>query len=75
MQRGDRAERAVRPAKLAGRSPFLRLNELLQGVVPGKPPISMAGGGNPGAGYIRVVLIDDLATTETALLRLNECLG
>jgi aspartate/methionine/tyrosine aminotransferase len=44
MQRGDRAERAVSTAKLAGRSPFVRLNELLEGVAPGKPPISMAVG-------------------------------
>lgn len=61
MQRGDRAERAVPAAKLAGHSPLVRLNELLEVVAPGKPPISMA--------------VDDLATTETALRCLNECLG
>jgi len=32
-------------------------------------------GGNPGAGYVRVALVDDLKTTEEALHRLAGCLG
>jgi N-succinyldiaminopimelate aminotransferase len=63
MQRGDRAERAVPAAKLAGRSPFVRLNELLEGVAPGKPPISMAVGEprHPIPSFVGPVLQQHLA--------------
>ena len=44
MQRGDRAERTVPAAAPAGRSPFVRLAELLAGEAPGKSPISLAVG-------------------------------
>ena len=44
MQRGDRAERAEPAAKLAGRSPFVRLAELLAGIEPGQPPINLSIG-------------------------------
>jgi aspartate/methionine/tyrosine aminotransferase len=43
MQRGDRAVRKG-PAQNAGRSPFMRLNELLAGIEPGQPPISLSVG-------------------------------
>jgi hypothetical protein len=64
MQRGDHAERAVPAAKLAGRSPFVRLNELLEGVAPGKPPISMAVGEprHPIPSFVGPVLQQNLAT-------------
>ncbi len=64
MQRGDRAERAVPAAKLAGRSPFVRLNELLEGVAPGKPPISMAVGEprHPIPSFVGPVLQQNLST-------------
>lgn len=63
MQRGDRAERTVPAAKLAGRSPFVRLNELLEGVAPGKPPISMAVGEprHPIPSFVGPVLQQHLA--------------
>ena len=44
-------------------------------VVPGSYLALDTESGNPGAGYIRAALVDDLATTETALHRLNQCLG
>jgi aspartate/methionine/tyrosine aminotransferase len=44
-------------------------------VVPGSYLALDTKSGNPGAGYIRAALVDDLATTETALRRLHECLG
>jgi aspartate/methionine/tyrosine aminotransferase len=45
-------------------------------VVPGSYlALPAADGSNPGAGYIRVALVDDLSTTETALRRLVACLG
>ncbi len=44
MQTGDRAERTVPAAAPAGRSPFVRLAELLAGGAPGKSPISLAVG-------------------------------
>jgi aspartate/methionine/tyrosine aminotransferase len=64
MQRGDHAERAARTAKLAGRSPFVRLNELLQDVAPGMPPISMAVGEprHPIPSFVGPVLQQNLAT-------------
>ena len=64
MQRGDRAERAVPAAKLAGRSPFVRLNELLEGVAPGKPPISMAVGEprHPIPSFVGPVLQQNLSS-------------
>jgi aspartate/methionine/tyrosine aminotransferase len=45
-------------------------------VVPGSYlALPAADGSNPGAGYIRAALVDDLSTTETALRRLVACLG
>lgn len=34
-----------------------------------------AGGANPGADFVRVALVDDLATTEAGLARMVDCLG
>ena len=34
-----------------------------------------AGGANPGADFVRVALVDDLATTEDGLARMVACLG
>src|SRR3989304_10614519 len=64
MQRGDRAARGCRAAKWAVRSPFVRLNELLQGVAPGMPPISMAVGEprHPIPSFVGPVLQQNLAT-------------
>jgi aspartate/methionine/tyrosine aminotransferase len=45
-------------------------------VVPGSYlALPAPDGSNPGAGYIRVALVDDLSTTEAALQRLVACLG
>lgn len=44
MARGDRAKQRVPGARVAGRSGFVRLTELLAGVDPGKPPINLSVG-------------------------------
>lgn len=44
-------------------------------VVPGSYLAHDAPGGNPGTGYIRAALVDDLKTAETALRRLAEFHG
>lgn len=44
-------------------------------VVPGSYLAHDAPGGNPGAGYVRAALVDDLQTVETALRRLAEFHG
>jgi aspartate/methionine/tyrosine aminotransferase len=44
-------------------------------VVPGSYLAHETSDGNPGAGYVRAALVDDLTTTETALRRLAEFHG
>jgi hypothetical protein len=47
----------------------------LPGAYLSRPAPEAFGGGDPGAAYLRVALVEDAARVETGLTAIRDCLG